>query len=108
MKRLAWLLLPLGPAACAAASPADAADPAASAAAALSASAGASTPGTPSASAAPEGPPPVEAFPVVSGTHNGKPWELKGAGTVGPVQKDGTVLVGLGNYVIDCGAHEAS
>ncbi|MFT3764705.1 MAG: hypothetical protein QM820_04190 [Minicystis sp.] len=52
--------------------------------------------------------PPAEAFQPVSGTLGGKPWELKGAGTLGPVQKDGNVLVALANYPIDCGQRDAT
>jgi hypothetical protein len=40
----------------------------------------------------------------VSATLGGATWELKGAGT-GAVQADGTVVVTLANYNIDCGAH---
>ncbi|MFO0762784.1 MAG: hypothetical protein U0359_40480 [Byssovorax sp.] len=51
---------------------------------------------------------PSEPFPPVAGTLDGKPWELKGAGTTGPVQKDGTVTIAFGNYSIDCTAHEVA
>ena len=44
----------------------------------------------------------------MGGTLGGAPWDLKGAGTAGPVQKDGTVLVALANYPIDCGVHAAA
>lgn len=118
MRRLACLLLlPLTAAACASTPPA--AEPAATAApeaasAAPSASAGAAAdmkaaPAASATAAAPEAaPPPVEAFPSANGTLDGKPWDLKGAGTAGPVEKDGSVLIGLGNYGIDCGAYAAT
>ncbi len=51
---------------------------------------------------------PSEPFPGVPGTLDGKPWELKGAATAGPVQKDGSVLLTFGNYLMSCGAHEAT
>ncbi|MEO7332199.1 MAG: hypothetical protein ABI193_26725 [Minicystis sp.] len=57
-------------------------------------------PGVPSA--------PSEPFPGVAGTLDGKPWELKGAATAGPIQKDGTVVLAFGNYLMSCGAHEAT
>lgn len=57
-------------------------------------------PGTPAA--------PSEPFPAVPGTLDGKPWELKGVATAGPVQKDGTVIIAFGNYLMSCGAHEAT
>ncbi len=50
--------------------------------------------------------PPAEAFQPVSGTLAGKPWELKGAATIGPVQKNGNVLIELANYPMDCTPHE--
>jgi hypothetical protein len=119
MRQLAcFLLLPFAAAACAstppaaepaatAATAATAAPEAASAAPSASASAAADMPAAPAA--APEAaPPPVEAFPSATGTLDGKPWDLKGAGTAGPVQKDGSVLIGLGNYDIDCGVHAAT
>lgn len=49
--------------------------------------------------------PPANPFPSVSGTLGGSPWELKGAGTTAQVQADGTVLIALGNYLIDCSVH---
>lgn len=110
MRRLACLLLPLAAVACASTPPAaepTAAPEAASAAPSASASAAADIPAAPAA--APEAaPPPTDAFPSASGTLDGKPWDLKGAGTAGPVQKDGSVLIGLGNYGIDCGAYAAT
>lgn len=48
---------------------------------------------------------PTEAFPPIQGTLDGKPWELKGAGTVGPVRADGNVEVIFANYPIDCSSH---
>jgi len=56
----------------------------------------------------PEPPPPsapTEAFQPVNGTLGGKPWELKGAGTLGPVQGDGNVQIVLANYPVDCALH---
>lgn len=51
---------------------------------------------------------PAEAFQPVSGTLDGKPFELKGAGTAGPIRADGNVQVTLANYSIDCGHHAAT
>jgi hypothetical protein len=55
----------------------------------------------------PPPPPPMAdtAFQPVQGSLGGAPWELKGAGTVAAVKSDGTVLVLLANYNIDCGPH---
>lgn len=50
--------------------------------------------------------PPAEAFQPVSGTLDGKSFELKGAGTLGPVQPDGNVVIVLANYPVDCGKRE--
>jgi hypothetical protein len=50
--------------------------------------------------------PPAEAFQPVSGILGGKPWDLKGAGTLGPVGADGNVAVVLANYPVDCGHHD--
>lgn len=106
MKRLAWFLLALAPAACSANPPAQVVEPLptlpdapAGSASAAPADIGASLdPGTP--------PPPAEPFQAVTGTLNGAPWQLKGAATTGPVQPDGTVVVTLANYLLDCGPHE--
>lgn len=54
--------------------------------------------------AAPEPP----KFPAIEGTLEGQPFVIKGAGTAGPVQKDGTVLLALASYPIECGAHESA
>jgi hypothetical protein len=50
--------------------------------------------------------PKAEAFQPVSGTLDGKPFELKGAGTAGAVQADGSVAIQLANYPIDCAPRE--
>ncbi len=110
MKRLVWYCLPLASAACAAATtpPAQVVDPLptvaevpSNAPSAAPADIGASLdPGTP--------PPPPESFQPVSGTLGGSAFQLKGAATSGPIQKDGYVLVQLGNYVLDCGVREAT
>jgi hypothetical protein len=50
--------------------------------------------------------PPREAFQPVIGTLDGKPFELRGAGTAGTVLPDGSVQVTLANYPIDCGIYE--
>jgi hypothetical protein len=55
---------------------------------------------------APPPEPPREAFQPVVGTLDGKPWELRGAGTAATVQADGTVQIALANYPIDCGIYE--
>jgi hypothetical protein len=65
--------------------------------------------GGPGGEAPPATPAPTgEAFAPVGGTLGGAPWDLKGAGTIGAVQKDGTVLVILANYPVDCGTHAAA
>jgi len=107
MKRLASFCLVLASTACIGTPPAQVVEPLptipdapAGSATAVPADIGASLdPGTP--------PPPAEPFQSVLGTLGGKPWELKGAGTAGPVQKDGSVVITLGNYLIDCSAHVA-
>lgn len=53
-------------------------------------------------------PPEPPRFPTITGTLEGKPFELRGAGTAGPVQKNGEVLVALASYAIECGAHETA
>lgn len=55
---------------------------------------------------APPPEPPREAFQPVIGTLDGKPWELRGAGTAATVLPDGTVQIALANYPIDCGIYE--
>jgi len=63
------------------------------------------------AAAAPEpepAAPQAPKFPAIQGTLDGKPFEIKGAGTAGPVQKDGTVLLALASYPIECGAHDSA
>jgi hypothetical protein len=105
MKRLAWFFLALASAACSANPPAQVVE-------ALPV-----VPDAPAGSAAPAAdigatldtvvpPPPPEAFQPVSGTLNGAAWQLKGAATVGSVQKDGTVVITLANYLLDCAVHE--
>jgi hypothetical protein len=49
---------------------------------------------------------PSEAFQPIGGTFGGKPWQLKGAGTLEPIRGDGYVQIVLANYPIDCGHHE--
>ncbi len=110
MKTLRWLCLAAAAAGCSPAPPTQVPDEPPNAAEAPPASASTYAdiggPGgePPPATPAPKG----DAFTPVSGTLGGAPWELKGAGTAGPVQKDGTVLVALANYPIDCGAHAAA
>lgn len=110
MKKLGWLCLSFASAACATPPPAQVPDKTTSVADAPAAS-GSAAPDMPGPGdgtfTAPA--PPADAFQPVTGTLGGAPWELKGAGTMGPLQKDGTVLVGLANYPIACGeAHEAA
>lgn len=59
----------------------------------------------PAAEPEPTAPEPPK-FPSIEGTLDGKPFEIKGAATSGPVQKDGTVLVVLTSYPIECGGHD--
>jgi hypothetical protein len=104
MKRLAWLCLPLASASCAPpAAPVQVVEPLPTVAA--SAAPSPDMPGSDGKGVPEPLGPPTEAFQPVQGTLGGKPWELKGAGTTGPVTKDGTVVIALANYPIDCGAH---
>lgn len=109
MKRLAWLSLPLAAACAPPAAPKQVVEPLPTVAEAPSGAPGAGKPAADMADAEgkavpePVGPP-AEAFKAVTGTLDGKPFELKGAGTTGPV-KDGRVVIALANYPIDCGQH---
>lgn len=111
MKRLAWLTLSLAACSAAQAPPAQVVEPLPTIAEAPSGapSAGAPPADMPGADgkAVPEPiGPRAEAFQPVSGTLDGKPFELKGAATVGPIQKDGNVAIVLANYPVDCGQRE--
>jgi hypothetical protein len=110
MKKLRWLCLSVAATACSPSPPTQVPEEPPNAAEAPPASASTYADiGGPGGEAPPATPAPTgEAFAPVSGTLGGAPWDLKGAGTVGPVQKDGTVLVALANYTVDCGTHAAA
>ena len=111
MKRLAWLALPLSITSCAEAQkpPAQVVEPLPPVpTAAPSGGPSSDMPGSDGKTVQEPITPPSEAFQPVAGTLAGKPWELKGAGTLGKVQADGSVQIALANYPIDCGAREAS
>lgn len=110
MKNPSWLCLPIAAAACSTAPPTQAPEAPPNVAEAPPASASSySDIGGPSGEPPPPTPMPKgAAFDPVSGTLGGASWDLKGAGTVGPVQKDGTVIVAFANYPIDCGTHDAA
>ncbi len=110
MKTYAWISLSFAAAACSTAPPSQAPEAPPNAAEAPPASASTYADiGGPNGEAPPATPAlKGDAFPPVTGSLGGAPWELKGAGTSGPVQKDGTVVVTLANYPVDCGTHEAA
>lgn len=111
MKRAAWLL-PLAVASCATLQqqPAQVVEPLPTVpdapAASASPAAGADMPGADGKAVETPIGAPAEAFQPVSGTLDGKPFELKGAGTAGPIRADGNVQITLANYSIDCGLHD--
>jgi hypothetical protein len=53
-------------------------------------------------------PPPPEAFQSIPATLDGSTFDIRGAGTTGPITADGNVTIALANYIIDCKEHPAA